>query len=48
MKQLYVVQSGDSLWKIANQFGTIVNAIKNRKGLTTNVLQIGQQLIILN
>lgn len=43
---IYYVKSGDSLWKIANQFNTTVDEIKRLNGLTTNVLQIGQQLII--
>ena len=42
----YTVQSGDSLWSIANKFGVTVNDLKNANGLTSNLLSIGQVLII--
>ena len=42
----YTVQSGDSLWSIANNFGVTVNDLKNANGLTSNLLSIGQVLII--
>ena len=42
----YTVQSGDSLWSIANKFGITVNDLKNANGLTSNLLSIGQVLII--
>lgn len=42
----YTVKSGDSLWSIAKQFNTTVDAIKNANNLTSNLLQIGQILTI--
>ena len=42
----YTVQPGDSLWLIAQRYGTTVDAIIQANGLTTNVLQIGQILRI--
>ena len=42
----YVVQKGDSLWKIANQFGISVSELKSANNLTSNLLDIGQVLFI--
>lgn len=42
----YVVKAGDSLWLIAQRFGTTVDAIKSLNGLTTNLLNVGQVLKI--
>lgn len=42
----YTVKNGDSLWSIAKSFDVSVDAIKNANGLTSNLLQIGQVLII--
>lgn len=44
--QIYVVKSGDSLYRIAQQFDTTVDAIKSLNNLTTNLLSINQQLKI--
>lgn len=42
----YTVQAGDSLWLIAQRYGTTVNAIKQANGLTGDMLRIGQVLKI--
>ena len=42
----YVVEKGDSLYKIANSFGITVDALKKANNLKSNVLNIGQVLII--
>ncbi|MFO8090940.1 MAG: LysM peptidoglycan-binding domain-containing protein [Desulfatiglandaceae bacterium] len=40
----YVVRKGDSLWLIAQRFGTTVNAIQTANGLRTTSISIGQTL----
>ena len=42
----YKVQSGESLYSIAKKFNTTVDEIKRKNGLTSNMLSIGQELII--
>ncbi|MCM1253308.1 MAG: LysM peptidoglycan-binding domain-containing protein [Clostridium sp.] len=42
----YTVRSGDTLWLLAQRFGTTVDAIKRLNGLTGNLLNIGQVLKI--
>ena len=45
-KTRYVVRKGDSLWKIANRFGTTTDAIQRANSLKNAHLSIGQVLII--
>ena len=42
----YTVLRGDNLYSIADRFGTTVDAIKNANNLTSNLLSLGQVLII--
>lgn len=42
----YVVQPGDSLWIIAQRYGTTVDAIKRLNGLSGDMINIGQVLKI--
>ncbi|MXV49855.1 LysM peptidoglycan-binding domain-containing protein [Pedobacter sp. HMF7647] len=42
--ETYRVKSGDTLNIIAKRFGTTAQAIKNKNGLRSNILQIGQRL----
>lgn len=42
----YIVRAGDSLWLIAQKYGTTVDAIKRLNGLSGDLLSIGQVLRI--
>lgn len=43
---IYTVKKGDSLWLIANKYGTTVDELKIANNLKSNTLSIGQTLII--
>lgn len=43
---VYVVKSGDSLWSIARMFNSTIDEIKSLNGLKSNVLRIGQRLVV--
>lgn len=43
---LYVVKRGDSLWSIANKFNVSINKIRMLNSLNSDILTIGQTLII--
>lgn len=42
----YIVQKGDSLWSIANKNGISVDKLKDINNLSSNLLNIGQKLLI--
>ena len=42
----YIVQAGDSLWLIAQEFESSVDEIKRKNNLSSDMIYIGQKLII--
>lgn len=43
---VYVVKNGDSLYSIANKFGVSVESLKSINGITGNLINVGQRLVI--
>lgn len=43
---IYIVKKGDSLYSIASKYGITVNELKAANNLTSNLLNVGQTLII--
>nr|WP_256241102.1 cell wall hydrolase [Bacillus sp. V3B] len=44
----HTVNSGESFWKIGNQYGVSVQALKTVNNQTSNLLYVGQKLVIPN
>lgn len=42
----YIVKSGDSLWSIASRYNTTVDKLKDINNLSSNLLSIGQKLLV--
>ena len=42
----HIVKSGETLWIIANRYGTTVNNLKTWNGLTGDLIRVGQTLIV--
>ena len=42
----HTVRAGDSLWSIANQYGTTIGNIKKWNGLVGDLITVGQSLIV--
>ncbi|MCM1053315.1 MAG: LysM peptidoglycan-binding domain-containing protein [Ruminococcus sp.] len=47
-ESIYIVKAGDSLYKIANMYNMTVNELKSLNNLSSNLLNIGQKLKVLD
>lgn len=47
-KTKHKVRYGESLWSIANKYGTTIGQIKSSNGLRNNVIQPGKRLTVYN
>ena len=45
---VYVVKKGDTLWSIAKKYNLTVNEIKELNNLSSNLLNVGQSLKVIN
>ena len=48
LEDYYIVQKGDTLYKIANQFNITVPALKELNNLASDNIQVGQKLLLKN
>ncbi len=42
----YIVQPGDSLWKIANKFNTSISTLRQMNNIWNNYLDVGQRIMV--
>lgn len=42
----YIVQKGDSLWSVARKYGLTVDKLKQLNNLSSNMLSVGQKLLV--
>lgn len=48
LEDYYIVQKGDTLYKIANQFNITIQALKELNNLISDNIQVGQKLLLKN
>lgn len=44
----YIIQTGDSLWSIAQKFGTTVDCLKDINSITNDTIYVGNTLMVCN
>ena len=46
MYDTYIVKSGDNLYAIARKYGTTIDNLKKINNLSSNLLSVGQKLLV--